>query len=62
MSQKSYITVTGAVFLVIAVLHLLRLLFGWEAVIGGWNVPTWVSGLALVLSGYLAYSAFKLRK
>lgn len=62
MSQRSYITVTGAVFFVIAVLHLLRLLLGWEAVIGGWNVPTWLSGLALVLSGYLAYAAFRLRK
>ena len=62
MSQKSYITVTGAVFFVIAVLHLLRLLLGWGAVIGGWNVPSWVSCLALVLSGYLAYSAFKLSK
>ena len=62
MSQKTFNTLAGVVFVVVAVLHLFRLLFRWEAVIGGWAVPTWVSGLALVLSGYLALSACKLRK
>ena len=62
MNQKTFTLTTGVIFTLIAVLHILRLLFGWQAVIGGWNVPTWVSGLALVLSGYLAYSAFRLRK
>jgi len=62
MSQKTFNTLAGVVFVVVAVLHLSRLLFQWEAVIGGWAVPTWVSALALVLSGYFALSAFKLRK
>ena len=62
MSQKSYLSVTGVIFFIIAILHLLRLVLGWEAVIGSWNVPTWVSCVALVLSGYLAFSAFKLSK
>ena len=58
MKQKTFTAVAGVVFSVVAVLHLLRLLLHWEAVIGSWVVPPWVSGLALVLSGYLAYSAF----
>ena len=62
MNQKTFNTVAGVVFLVVAVLHLCRLLFRWDAIIGGWVVPTWASGLALVLSGYLALSACKLRK
>ena len=62
MQQKTFTTITGILFSLIAVLHLLRLLLHWDAVIGGWAVPTWVSGLALVLSGSLAYSAFTLRK
>ena len=62
MKQKTFTTIAGLVFSVIAVLHLLRLLLHGEAVIGGWAVPMWVSALALVLSGYLAYSAFTLRK
>lgn len=62
MNQKAFNTLAGIVFVGVAVFHLLRLLFRWDAVIGGWAVPTWVSGLALVLSGYLALSACKLRK
>ena len=62
MKQGTFTSVAGLVFSLVAALHLLRLLLHWEAVIGGWAVPTWVSALALVLSGYLAYSAFTLRK
>ena len=62
MKQKTFTLTTGIVFSIIAVLHVLRLLLGWEAVIGGWDVPLWVSWIALLLSGYLAYSAFKLSK
>ena len=62
MKQNTFTSVAGLVFSLVAVLHLLRLLLHWEAVIGGWTVPTWVSALALALSGYLAYSAFTLRK
>jgi len=62
MSQKTFTLTAGVIFALVAVLHLLRLLFRWQAVIGGWNVPTWVSCVALVLSGYLGYCAFKLNK
>ena len=58
MKQKRFTKVAGVVFAIVAALHLLRLLLHWEAAIGGWDVPMWVSGIALALSGYLAYSAF----
>ena len=61
MNQKTFSTVTFIVFSLIALLHALRLIYGWNAVIAGWGVPMWVSGLAVVLAGYLAYSVFKLR-
>ena len=61
MNQKTFYNVTLVVFSLIALLHALRLVYGWDAVIGGWAVPMWLSGAAVVLSGYLAYSAFKLR-
>ena len=61
MNQKTFCNVTLAVFSLIALLHALRLVYGWGAVIGGWEIPMWLSGLAVVSAGYLAYSAFKLR-
>jgi len=35
MSQRSFSLVAGAIFSCIALLHLLRIVFGWEAIIGG---------------------------
>jgi hypothetical protein len=55
MSQKTFDLVAGIFFLLIAVGHLLRVLFGWSVNIGGFTVPMWGSWLALVVIGYLAF-------
>lgn len=55
MNQKIFIVTASGLFSLIAVMHALRLVFGWEAVIGGLSVPRWVSGVAVVLFGYLGY-------
>lgn len=62
MSQRSFPLITGAIFTLIALLHLLRIVFGWEAIIGGWVLPAWVSWAALPVAGYLAYEGFRLGK
>ena len=62
MSQKAYLKTAGSIFLLIAALHLLRLLLGWEAVFEGWVVPHWASVVALAVSGYLAYEGFRLSR
>ena len=62
MSQKSYYLTTGAVFLVIAILHLLRIVNGWPADIGGFVVPMWLSWVAVPLAGYLGYHGLKIKK
>jgi len=59
MNRKTFSLATGAIFAVIAVLHLLRLLFGWDANIGGWSVPRWISWVALVIAGYLAFEGMR---
>lgn len=59
MSKKNYFALSGVVFAAVFVLHFLRLLNKWDAVIGGWTVPMWISWLALFLAGFLAWSAFK---
>ena len=59
MNQKTFSLAAGAIFAMIAVLHLLRLLLGWEAIVGGWPVPMWVSWTALVIAGFLAYQGLR---
>ena len=48
------------IFFIIALLHAVRIFYGWEAVIGGLKVPTWVSWIALVISAYLSYAGLSL--
>jgi len=44
---------------VVALVHLLRLVFGWEAVIAGWTVPMWVSAIGLVLPAAVAFLVWR---
>ncbi len=62
MNQKTFTVTAGVVFSLIAALHALRLLLRWDAVIGGWTVPIWLSWVALAAAGYLAYTAFNVGK
>ena len=60
MSQRTFLGVSGTIFGIIAVLHLLRIMYGWPAQIGTFVVPTWLSWLSLLVAGYLAITAFSL--
>ena len=62
MNQKTYASVTAALFLSMAIMHFLRIIFGWEAQIGDLAIPFWVSWLALPVTGALAYFGFKLAR
>ena len=51
-----------AVFSVVALFHALRLVMGWGAAIGGFEVPLWWSVVGLVAAGFLAWSGYKLSR
>jgi hypothetical protein len=55
MNSSKYFLVSGMVFLIISILHLLRVVFGVGLVIGSWEVPQWVSMAAFVVAGFLAF-------
>jgi hypothetical protein len=62
MSQKTFSLVAGLIFLLIAVMHVLRLAFRWEVVLNGWVVPMWVSAVALLIAAYLAFEGLNLSR
>lgn len=62
MNQKTYFAVTTLIFLIIALLHLMRIFTGVEASIGGWIIPQWMSWAAFVFFSFLAYSSFSQNK
>ncbi|MDP2735671.1 MAG: hypothetical protein Q8P12_05700 [bacterium] len=55
MDTKAFSLTAGSIFLIVGVVHLLRIVFQWEAAIGGWQVPMWASWLAVAIAGFLAY-------
>jgi len=57
-NRKTYYQVASLVFLIVAVLHALRLIYGWSAEIAGVTIPLWVSGAAVIIAGYLSYRGF----
>jgi hypothetical protein len=52
----------SAIFLAVAVVHALRLVFKWQVIVAGWQVPTWLSAVAFVIAAYLAYEGLQIRK
>ena len=59
MNKKTYLSTAATIFLIVATLHLLRVIYKLEVVVGGWVVPQWLSVLAVVFIGYMSYQAFE---
>ena len=59
MDDKTFHSLAGGIFLIIAILHLGRLMYGWEAQIGDFVVPMWASTVAFIIAGYLSYSGLR---
>lgn len=59
MNTRTYIIVSASVFSLIAFVHLLRVLFGWEVIISSWSIPLWFSWIGVLIGGVLGYFGFK---
>jgi hypothetical protein len=55
-----YLRISGTLFGLIALGHLLRLLFRWPAEVGHWVVPFWFSLIGLLLPAALSIWALRL--
>lgn len=62
LNRKTYMTVTATLFLIVAIMHLLRIIFGWSVEIGGLSIPFWASWLGVLVAGALAYLGFTQRR
>jgi len=57
-TNRWYLTASAILFTVIAISHLALIIFQLPATIGGYLIPYEVSGLIVVLMGYLATRGF----
>ncbi|KQW58629.1 MULTISPECIES: hypothetical protein [unclassified Ensifer] len=62
MTEKTFLTIAAAIFGIVAMVHLVRILIGFSVVIDGWTVPMWVSWVGLIVSGGLSYYGAKFAK
>ncbi len=62
MQNKIIAEISAAVFIIIALLHLLRLVLNLPAIISNYEVPLWVSMIIVIIAGYLAYENWKASK
>jgi len=53
--MKPFTNFAIAIFILIAVMHLMRLVFDWEVTLDSKVVPMWVSVMGLLIAGALAY-------
>ncbi|MBU6491092.1 hypothetical protein KGQ25_03010 [Patescibacteria group bacterium] len=57
-TEGGLLKLIGIVFLIVALLHLVRIAFGWNFILNEVNVPIWLSWLGVFIPGYLSYSSF----
>ena len=60
MSKKIYLALTGTIFAIVAILHLLRLINLWPVQVGAISIPIWLSCVALLIASVLCVWAFLL--
>ncbi len=58
MSTRVYLFVSGAIFGLVALLHLLRVANGWAFEVGPWSLPMSFSWLGTLLPALLCIWAF----
>ena len=58
MSKESYSRLAGTIFLIVAVLHALRLAFHWQVVLPDCQAPVWISAVAMAVAAFLADEGF----
>lgn len=60
MTGKGYLVISGIIFCLVAILHLVRVLFSIPVQIGNWETPFWISWVGFIAAAILCIWAFRL--
>jgi len=60
-NRQTYLLISGVIFGLVAILHLLRIMNDWSLQIGHLDIPMWMSYGGLVIPAVLCAWAFSLR-
>jgi|TARA_B100000749_G_scaffold38789_1_gene26664 hypothetical protein len=62
MSLRVYLIASGCIFALVALGHLVRVISQWEAQVGDWSVPMWISWIGTVVPAAFSVTALRLAK
>ncbi len=62
MGHKNYCVVSGGLFLLVALAHLLRIVYGMSIQIDDFAVPMFASWIAFIVPAGLAFWAFRITR
>ena len=57
--MKPFTMISIVVLSLVSILQLIRLVLGWDVSINGMAIPLWVSGVAFIVSGGLAFMLWR---
>ena len=57
--HNSAVVVAGSLLLIVALLHLLRVVYAVPVIVGGVEIPVWASYIGIVVAGWLGYSCIR---
>jgi len=58
MESSKVTQISGVIFGIIAIVHLIRAVAGWNASLNDVDIPLWASWLAVLVAGYLSFLNF----
>jgi len=53
--MKPFTVIAIAIFCLMSIMHILRLIYGWEISLSGIQIPIWISSIAAIATGVIAY-------
>jgi hypothetical protein len=59
MTVRTFCTLAAAIFALIALLQLVRIVMGWSVTLNGVDVPFWASWIAVIVAGALSAVGFR---
>lgn len=57
--MRRYEMVSGVIFAIVAFVQLIRTVLGWPVQVDLFTVPVWLSGVAFLVTGGMAFWAFR---
>jgi len=62
MKKNTFYKVSGYLFLIVGLLHFVRAINGWSLAIDVYEIPVWMSWIAVILVWYLGIRALDFAK